>query len=299
MEKNLLIANFDMDDKKVWSYFVISQFVLNAAMMVCIRNDYAANGIETKEFVLQMVMLVATMSVTVILFYAFKLSRDVEMSKDKQMRDELLLELNTRQYNSIQDNIAKTKQMRHDLKHHLRTVRQMLAEDRYNDVKKYLEEYEANIPEGTTIKFCENLTINALLEYYFALAEEKNIEVSFDLAELVDCNINDIDLNILLGNALENAIEASEDIANEKEFQYKKSHALDAETIKKYQNIQNNAIMVLPDGKPLSVVQKKRGYKEYGYGNASMDAVAEKYNGQIKREINGNRYQVSIILNES
>lgn len=294
MEKSLLVTNFDMDDKRVWSYFAISQFVLDVAMVVCVKNDYAANGIDPKDFVLQMIMLVATMSVTVILFYAFQMSRDVAMIKDKQMRDELLLELNTRQYNSIQDNIAKTKQIRHDIKHHLRTVRQMIAEERYSEVKKYLEEYEANIPEGTTIKFCEKLTINALLEYYYALAEEKNIEVSFDLAELADCNINDIDLNILLGNALENAIEASENVENEK-----RSIALCAK--KKAGSVfitVDNIFDGITKNKKGVLLSKKRDYKKSGYGNASIDAVAEKYGGQIKREINGNRYQVSILLNE-
>lgn len=294
MEKTLLITNFDMDDKRVWLYFVISQFVLDAAMIVCIRNDYAANGIKPKDFVLQMVMLVATMSVTVILSYAFKMSKDVAMSKDKQMRDELLLELNTRQYNSIQDNIAKTKQMRHDIKHHLRTVRQMMAEERYNEVNKYLEEYETNIPEGAKIKFCENLTVNALFEYYYSLAEEKGIEVSFDVAELVDCTINDIDLNIIFGNALENAIEASEGIIKEK-----RSITLCAK--KKVGSIFitiDNSFDGITKNKNGVLLSKKRDYSQSGYGNASIDAVAEKYEGQIKREINGNRYQVSIILNE-
>ncbi|MCQ2082409.1 MAG: GHKL domain-containing protein [Lachnospiraceae bacterium] len=295
MEKSLLVANFDMDDKRVWSYFAISQFLLNVAMIVCVRNDYASNGIAPKDFVLQMVMLVATMSVTAILFYAFKMSRNVAMIKDKQMRDELLLELNTRQYNSIQDNITKTKQVRHDIRHHLRTIRQMIAEERYSEVRKYLDEYEASIPEGTKIKFCDNLTINALLEYYFALAEDKNIEVSFDVAELADCNINDIDLNILLGNALENAIEASENVADEKRSiklcAKKKAGSIFITIDNVFDRITKNKNGVL--------LSKKRDYKESGYGNASIDAVAEKYNGQIKREINGNRYQVSIILNVS
>ena len=105
----------------------------------------------------------------------------------------------------------------------------------------------------------------------------------------------DIDLNILLGNALENAIEASEDIANEKRSiklcAKKKAGSMFITIDNIFDGITRNKKGVL--------LSKKRGYKEYGYGNASMDAVAEKYNGQIKREINGNRYQVSIILNES
>ena len=38
-------------------------------------------------------MTTASMTITVIMYYVFKMSREVEISKEKQMRDELLLEL--------------------------------------------------------------------------------------------------------------------------------------------------------------------------------------------------------------
>lgn len=47
-----------------------------------------------------------------------------------------------------------------------------------------------------------------------------------------------------------------------------------------------------------TMLSGKRDYKKTGYGNISMDAVVTKYQGQIKREINGNRYLVSIVLRD-
>lgn len=295
MEKKFLISNFELEDTRVWGLYILSQAILNIAMLASIRTDYAQNGIEPKAFVLQMVMLLASMSVTVLLFYAFQLSRDVVMAKDKQLRNELLLDLNSKQYSSIRNNIEQMKQIRHDLRHHIRVMERMLEEGNLENARNYLKEYEANIPEGTKIKFCENLSLNALLEYYYGITREKNIEVCFDVVELVDCNIGDIDLNILLGNALENAIEASENVASENRrvtLRAKKKAGSVFITIDNYFDgeIRN---------KHGTLLSKKRGYKESGYGNVSMDAVVEKYQGTIKREVIGSRYLVSIVLNEN
>ncbi len=294
LEKKFIVSNFDLDDIRVWRLYILCQAVLNSAMLVSIRTDYAQNGIELKAFILQIVMLLASMSVTLLLFYAFKLSRDVEIAKDKQLRNELLVELNAKQYSSIQDNIELMKQIRHDLRHHIRVIEQMIEAGEIENVRNYLKKYEANIPEGAKIKFCENLSLNALLEYYYTVAEEHNIETNYDVAELADCNILDIDLNILLGNALENAIEASETVEKEKRrivlCAKKRAGSV-------FITVDNNFDGVIKNKHGLFLSQK-RGYKEYGYGNVSMDAVVEKYHGTIKRESTGNRYLLSIVLND-
>ena len=294
LEKKFLISNFELGDVRVWRLFILNQAVLNIAMLVSIRTDYAQNGIEPKAFILQIVMLFASMSVTLLLIYAFKLSRDVEVAKDKQLRNELLFELNAKQYSSIRDNIEVMKQIRHDLRHHIRVIEQMLDAGELENAQNYLKKYEASIPKGAKIKFCDNLSLNALLEYYYTVANEHNIEVTFDVAELACCNILDIDLNILLGNALENAIEASDTVETEKRKIVLCAKKKAGST---FITIDNNFSGVVKNKQGIYLSQK-RDYKEYGYGNASMEAVVEKYNGNIKREITDSRYLLSIVLND-
>ena len=85
--------------------------------------------------------------------------------------------------------------IKHDIRHHIRVLRQFLEEEKYDEVKKFLQEYEPSIPSDR-IRFCENLSINALLSYYYHVANEKGIEVDFDLAALADTRFDDIDMNI-------------------------------------------------------------------------------------------------------
>ena len=291
VEKKLLISNFEFENKRVWIAFAISQLILDFAMIMTIRTDYAKHGIEPKVFLLQMVMTMASMSVTIIMYHGFKMSRDIELAKEKQMRDELLLELNSKQYREIQNNIEQVRMIKHDIRHHIRVLRQFLEEEKYDEVKKYLKEYEPGIP-GDRIRFCENLSINALLSYYYNVANEKGIEVDFDLAALADSRFDDIDMNILLGNAIENAIEACMRVKEGKcvikACAKRVARQIFITIDNQFENVVNNK-----EGKALS---GKRNYQTTGYGNASMDAVVAKYHGQIKREVKGDKYLVSIVL---
>lgn len=292
--KNLFIKNLDVEEFRVWLYFAISQLILDLAMIFSLKTDYASKGIDLKEFISQMIIVVASICITVVLFYAFKWARNIEMEKNKIEHDELLLDLNSRKYNSIQANIAETKRVRHDIKHHIRAIEQMLDDQKYDEAKEYLRNYIVTIPEGINISFCENFTINALLEYYYSLAKNYGIDIAFDVVEIADCHVKDIDLNILLGNALENAIEGCKTTATDKPFIKLRAKK---QTNSFFVTIDNSfdGIIELQDGDMLS---KKRSFKGSGYGNKSIDAVVDKYNGSIKREIDGNVFKVSIVLRD-
>lgn len=52
LEKNILFRNFELEDNRVWGIFTVVQLILNTAMMITLRTDYAENGIDLKSFLL-------------------------------------------------------------------------------------------------------------------------------------------------------------------------------------------------------------------------------------------------------
>lgn len=295
LEKRVLIPNFEIAGKKVWLLFCLAQALLDLAMIVSIRTDYAENGIDTKGFLLQLAMMLASMSVTVLLNYSIRLLRDVELNREKQQRDELLLELNTKQYLDIQKNVEQMRHFRHDIKHHIRALEQLIGENKYEEVSSYLKKYAQDIPDGTNIKFCENLSINALLSYYYSMAIERKIRVSFDCASLAQCGIPDIDLNIILGNAIENAMEACNNMKQGAKYIKVSAKVMTGQVFITVDN-SFDGVIIKSQGAYLS---QKRQYQRKGYGNASMDMVAEKYCGIIKREVEANSYQLSVMMKDA
>lgn len=112
------------------------------------------------------------------------------------------------QYDSLNRQIEETRRTRHDLRHHvniLKIIRETGDMETLDDlIARYEQQYSIQ-----PLRFCENDTVNSILFYYFN--RTKNSEVDFD----VICNIPEeisidrIELSVLFGNLLENAIEAT------------------------------------------------------------------------------------------
>jgi Signal transduction histidine kinase regulating citrate/malate metabolism len=87
-------------------------------------------------------------------------------------------------------------------------IRGLSEQGRYDELKRFLGEYVEKTETDPLPVFCENIVANSILGYYSLKAKESG--VLFRCAagiqrQLSEC---DSDLCVVLGNALENALEA-------------------------------------------------------------------------------------------
>lgn len=154
--------------------------------------------------ILSMVTILVT-SAYLIIFKLIILLKDERNKERQEYRQRLLAtELETeRNY------VKKAMQYRHDLRHHSRMLNEYLEEGDLDGAKRYLREYENLIKDDGFTTFCENRVINAELRIASRLARDAGVEFVSNVTVAEDIAINDIDLVILLGNLLENAINAA------------------------------------------------------------------------------------------
>ena len=116
-------------------------------------------------------------------------------------------ELQQLQYERIVSDMESTRRMRHDLRHHYNALNDMLDREQYDDMKAYLSEVIGMTVRRDTELYCNNLTVNGLLQYYAGIA--KNEGIHCEIQAICDTlPVEAVDLTILLGNAMENAIHA-------------------------------------------------------------------------------------------
>src|SRR5699024_5245119 len=111
----------------------------------------------------------------------------------------------------IQEQIESNRKLNHDLRHHLRVLNTIAQENNDENIQNYLKEMDSWIQTSiltTPILFCNHPTVDALLRYYYSFAKENQIEISFQTAIPEKLPLSDIELCSILGNLLENAIEA-------------------------------------------------------------------------------------------
>lgn len=201
-----------------------------------------------------------------------------ELFKKSDMRQELgmikfLWEKEQEQYCMSRENIALINQKCHDLKHQIRAIRNSA----YEDKEKYLEEIEDSIEIYEAIVKTGNEVLDTILTEKSLYCKERGIVVSC-VADGSQLNfINAIDLYSILGNAMDNAIEAVE------KLQKKEMRQIDVLIYRQQQFVAINVInptegsLVYDKELPVTTKKENKGY--HGYGLKSMRYVLKKYDG--------------------
>lgn len=101
------------------------------------------------------------------------------------------------------------RKQRHDIRHHLRTIDAMIKSGMETEASNYIQTIADSMPVNTSINYCDNTIVNSTISYYINLAKEKGIKTKAKIAvPNSNTNISDVDLCIIFGNLLENAIDA-------------------------------------------------------------------------------------------
>ena len=136
-----------------------------------------------------------------------------------------------------------------------------------------------------------NFALNTVLVYYVQEAEKSDISINVDVSIPNEVNISDSDLTVLFGNLLENAIDACKNIEIEKRKIDLKIHKPNAEAIVFSIDNTFDGNIKMKGNRFLST--KENGS---GIGIESVKYVVNKYEGDIKIEINENKFCVSGVL---
>ncbi|MCC8102797.1 MAG: GHKL domain-containing protein [Clostridiales bacterium] len=138
-------------------------------------------------------------------FYWTLFREAVRRKRDSEERK--TLEIQNLQYGSITHEMEQIRQMRHDMRHSLNYLSELLAVGDEEAMKDYLSELTVEISHRDTVIYCKNNMINGLLQYYAGKAADEDIRCSVR-ANCGDISVASVDLTVLLGNIMENAIGA-------------------------------------------------------------------------------------------
>ena len=219
-----------------------------------------------------------------------------EIFKREYMRDEinmmkLLLKKEQDQYNMTRENIALMNQKCHDMKHQIQAIRAASQEKR----EEYLSELEETIYIYEAIVKTGNEVLDTILTDKSLYCKDRQIKVSCVVDGSQMEFINDIDLYALLGNALDNAIEAVE------KFYMIEKRQIDV-MIYRQQNflVINiiNPVKIDPvyDGEGELPVTIKKDKNYHGFGLRSMKYILGKYDGHLNVTVEDGCFDLKMLI---
>jgi len=111
-------------------------------------------------------------------------------------------------YDALSAQINEVRAVRHDMHHFVGVMKRLSGEGRFGELDRFLSDYaDKNEAEPLPV-FCENVVVNSILGYYYLKAKEHDTMFRCACAIPKQLSVSDSDLCVVLGNALENALEA-------------------------------------------------------------------------------------------
>lgn len=200
-----------------------------------------------------------------------------------------LLAMQAMQYENLQERITEARRAKHDVRHHIALMQQYVNAEDYAALKEYLRQYGRSLPDDALSCFCENAAANAVLLFFAQQAKYSGIGYTVEAHIPREISVPDTDISVLLGNLLENALDAcKKDTAANRRIIVHASYDGSALCIT-VDNTYTGALNRTGDGQFIST--KHAGE---GLGIRSVKSIAAQYHGVCRFEVKDGMFYASV-----
>ena len=195
------------------------------------------------------------------------------------------------QMDEIENIYMTMRGWRHDYHNHLQSLKGYLSLNKVEQMKDYLNELETDLDSIDTLYHSGNLQLDSILNAKLAIAEKGQIRIHCDASIPPQLHVSDLDLCVILGNLLDNAIESCRKIKNP-----------DERFIRVYIGILKKQLYIsITNATSETVKQRtdhyfttKRG--DHGHGLKRVNQVVKKYDGYLNRQNEPGVFATEIVL---
>lgn len=196
------------------------------------------------------------------------------------------------QLSLMQDSQEATKSIRHDMRNHLASIKARIETGEYQKAEKYITDTIGQLDIKEEISHTGHFLLDSIINYKLRNIKKCGVQLQYTAVIPIDLPIDDFDLTIILGNLLDNALEALKRInAAEKQLEIHLAYEKGCFLIK-VQNTYNGDLLI---EKGLPVTQKSNPHY-HGIGLKNVRAVAAKYRGSLDITHESGTFTVVVLL---
>ncbi len=168
------------------------------------------------------------------------------------------------------ENESRLKALRHDLRHHMLLLNDYIKNEEKEKAIEHIASITDYVDSTMPKQFCLNGVVNVILSHYANIAKTKGIDFICEVSLSRQLPVSDIDLVVILSNALENAVNALE-ICDTKRIEIKGFES----DGKFFFEVKNPFCGEVEFENDLPVSRREN----HGYGTKSIAAIVEKHEG--------------------
>lgn len=191
----------------------------------------------------------------------------------------------------LEQNARRQKEYHHDRKNHFLIIAELLREKRYQEAENYLMQYEESQRQFEFECVTGNLVVDSLINYKLGIAREKNTMISMDISMPKIIPIDENAMVTVLGNLLDNAIEAVERLPENREMDIKIKYEKGILRL----NVKNSYDGIVSIQKEQLHTRKKEKDR-HGWGLKSVEDVAAQYHGDVQVQYDESYFCVKVSM---
>ena len=223
----------------------------------------------------------------------FNINRQYEVEKELARLKSEQAELLERDYTAVNRAYQVNAKLFHDLHNHIGVLRQFLTLEKYGEAVRYLDELQAPVRNLTATVWTGDETADYLINSKAAMAEEAGIRFQAHVEFPRRTNIRSVDLCTILGNLLDNAIEAARQVPDPSgrtvALTIRRIHQM---LVIKVENSFSSA--PVQENGELKTTKTEGGL--HGWGLKSAQTAAGKYDGMVQAGVSGEVFRAVATL---
>lgn len=280
--------NLDMISNKEWiclSSFPLLTIISMAGMLyVFTQTDKRISD----------VFLIIAFGLVSMNFLVFYLIHDI-VNREAAIQDSRLIQERTKNqmaiYRNMHDTYKRQRKKFHDYKNQLICIQGMLANGKIEETVEYITNLTGNLVKDMDVVHTNNAVVDAVINQKYRFAQMKDITLIMMVSDLSDLAVSEEDLVTVLSNILDNAIEACDNLIENKILKLK----ITTENQQLLISAQNPII------EPIQIVNNKivttkADKKEHGIGLLNIFSVVEKYNGTYAIKCKNGWFYLTVLI---
>lgn len=220
----------------------------------------------------------------------------VQSHAEEMVNNQLLKQQNEyykSRYSETEKQWANLRKIRHDMINNYVLELSYLENKRYDDLKDIYISAIGNLKNRRSVVNTGNIGIDSIINYKMEMAKELNIIVSQEIKIGGEVYISNGDLNILLGNLFDNAIEAVSKIPQEKR---KIDFKIVSDNTAMLFEISNTFDGNISRNHKKEIITTKEDNENHGIGLKAVKEIVDRYEGDLDMEKKGDLFLVKVFL---
>ena len=193
-------------------------------------------------------------------------------------------------YAEVENMYRKMREWRHDYHNHMQALSAYLDSGDIESARKYLDEINETLVTVDTVLKTGNRMVDAILNSKISLMNSKKIRVDATAKLPESLGVSDIDICVIIGNLLDNAMEACEELPENSRF------------VRIYVSLKGKHIyMSFTNSAGKKRVRSGSGFisakgEGHGFGLSRVDGLVKKYGGYLTRASEDGGFTTEVYL---